>query len=86
MRMGELQSSAMALTAEDVLAHFRSLPPRERLKLVERVVHEAADAERQPAKLSLKEPILDDLSDEEFADFLESIQQMRRDQPMRTPR
>jgi DNA-binding TFAR19-related protein (PDSD5 family) len=86
MQTGELQSSVMALTAEEVLDHLRALPPRERLKLVEQVKQETTEAERQPTGLSNKPPILDDLTDEEFADFLETIARNRREQPMRTPR
>ena len=96
MQTGELQLGAMALTAEDVLAHFRSLPPRERLKLVElveQVVHETAEAEAQggsgsvPARrVTEGPPIYQDLTDQEFEDFMETLQRNRREQPLRTPR
>ncbi len=77
---------AMAVTAEEILELVRQLPPRERLKVVERVVHELLEAESKPALLTDKPPIYDDLSDEEFEDFLETIQRNRREQPLRTPR
>lgn len=83
--MGELQFAAMALTAEDVLAHFRSLPQHERLKLVERVVHEAAEAAAQPARVTDGPPLWEDLSDEEFAEFQETLRKNRRDDVLRTP-
>jgi len=43
-----------------------------------------ADDERYPAK-PIKPPLAD-MSDEEFREFQETIQQARATQPMRTPR
>ena len=43
MHTNELRFRPMGLTAEEILIHVRALPPRERLKLVERVVHEVAE-------------------------------------------
>jgi hypothetical protein len=77
---------AMAVTAEEILELVRQLPPRERLKVVERVVHEVVEADTKAALLTEKPPIYQDLSDEEFEDFLETIQRNRREQPLRTPR
>ena len=34
----------MALTADEILEHAKALPPRERLELVERVVHSLVEA------------------------------------------
>lgn len=34
----------MTMTADEILEHVRALPYRERLKLVERVVHEVAES------------------------------------------
>lgn len=36
---------SMALTADEILEHVKALPPRERLALVERVVHGLVEAE-----------------------------------------
>ncbi len=85
MRTSELQLDAMALTAEDVLAHFRSLPQRERLKLVERVVHEAAEAADRPALVTEGPPLWEDVPDEEFAEFQENLRKNRRGDVLRTP-
>lgn len=35
----------MALTADEILEHVKALPPRERLALVERVVHDLVEPE-----------------------------------------
>ncbi len=76
----------MTLTADEILEHVRALPRRERLKLLERVVHEEVEAESSPVLMTEKPPILDDLSDDEFSDFLETIQRNRRELPLRAPR
>ena len=39
--------AAMGLTAEEILEHARALPPQERLKLVERVVHSLVEQDAQ---------------------------------------
>ncbi len=82
----------MAVTAEEILELVRQLPPRERLKVVERI-HEVADAESQDAApegrargVTEGPPIYQDLSDEEFEDFMETVRRNRREQPLRTPR
>jgi hypothetical protein len=84
---------AMAVTAEEILELVRQLPRPERLKVVERI-HEVAEAEsattppeKPRAKLVTDGPgIYEDLTDEEFDDFMETIRRNRREQPMRTPR
>ena len=69
------------MTAEDILEQVRALPERERLRLVERIVHEVAERlPSQPAK-----PPLADMSDEEFREFQDAIAEARATQPMRTP-
>lgn len=73
----------MTMTADEILEHVRALPYRERLKLVERVVHEAAEPQAEPAKLTEKPPIWADLSDEEFEAFQASLVAWRRGLPMR---
>ena len=49
-------------------------------------MHEEVEAESTPVLMTEKPPILDDLSDEEFSDFLETIQRNRRELPLRAPR
>jgi hypothetical protein len=85
MATGELRSTAMALTADEILEHVRALPPRERLKLVERVVHEAAEAAERPALLTDGPPLWEDVSDEEFEKFQENLRKNRREDVLRTP-
>jgi putative addiction module component (TIGR02574 family) len=41
--------AGMGLTAEEILEHARALPPQERLKLVERVVHSLVEQDEQGA-------------------------------------
>jgi len=76
----------MTMTADEILEHVRALPYRERLKLVERVVHEAVEPQAEPAKLTDKPPLLADLSDEEFDAFQASLAERRRTLPMRAGR
>jgi hypothetical protein len=84
---------AMAVTAEEILELVRQLPPRERLKVVERIheVASAEDAAASPAEPRAKgvtegPAIYQDLSDEEFDEFMETVRRNRREQPLRTPR
>jgi putative addiction module component (TIGR02574 family) len=37
----------MALTADEILEHAKALPPRERLELVERVVHSLVETQSE---------------------------------------
>jgi hypothetical protein len=93
----------MSMTADEILQHVRALPPDERLKLVELVVHDLAvqHASATPASVigafsdepELIETVCEeamqaralsapwsDMSDEEFQEFLDSIQRSRRAQ------
>ncbi len=69
----------MAMTAEDILEQVRALPAKERLRLVETLVHEAG----LPAKV---EPPLAEMTDDEFAEFQSLLARNRETQPMRTPK
>ena len=72
----------MAMTADDIMEQVRALPERERLRLVERIVHEVVEQRPStPAK-----PTLADMTDEEFQQFQDTIQHARATQPLRTPR
>lgn len=86
MATGELRSTAMALTADEILEHVRALPPRERLKLVERVVHEVVEAASPPGLMTDQPPLWADVPDDEFEAFQETLARNRREQPLRTPR
>ena len=69
----------MAMTAEEILEHVRALPERERLRLVERVVHEVLEetpAAPMPAG-ARTDAIWADVSDEEFEAFMKSIRDSR---------
>jgi hypothetical protein len=72
----------MTMTADDIMEQVRALPERERLRLVERIVHEVV--EQKPAAAA--KPPLADMSDEEFQQFQDVIQHARATQPLRTPR
>jgi len=77
----------MAVTAEEIVELVLQLPPRERLKVVERINEvDEAESKGKGALLTEKPAIYQDLSDEEFAEFLETIERNSREQPMRTPR
>ena len=84
MRTDELRWSAMGLTAEQILEHVLALPPRERLKLVERVVHETVeDTGAQTATTAVDDDApWADMTDEEYASFIDGIYR-RREQPRR---
>jgi hypothetical protein len=70
----------MTTTADDILRQVRALPEREQLRLVERIVHEVANRlPKKPAK-----PPLADLTDDEFRELQEVIEEARS-MPMRTP-
>lgn len=70
----------MTTTADDILRQVRALPERERLRLVERIVHEVAN--RLPSKPA--KPPLADLTDDEFRE-LQAVIEESRSMPMRTP-
>ena len=69
----------MAMSAEDILEHVRALPTKERLRLVETLVHEVG----LPAKV---EPPLAEMTDDEFAEFQALLTRNRETQPLRTPK
>lgn len=73
----------MTTTAEDILKQVRALPERERLRLVERIVHEMA--ERTPTAATRMTPldIWGDVDDDEFESFMESIRG-HRSEPWRS--
>lgn len=79
-RNGSGRLEGMSTTAEDILKQVRALPERERLRLVERIVHEVAERmPKQPAK-----PPLADLTDDEFRELQGAIEEARS-MPLRTP-
>lgn len=69
------------LTKEEILEQVRALPTRERLEIVERVVHEVAQA-TSAAPSEVDAPWAD-MDDQEFQDFLDDIERTRREQPLR---
>ena len=70
----------MPTTVEDVLKQVRALPVRERLRLVERIVHEVAEGmPGQPAR-----PPLADLTEDEHRE-LQGVIEEARSMPLRTP-
>lgn len=72
----------MAMTADDILEHIRSLPEAERQRLVERVTEEAA-AQRQAARaVSPARAPLADVSDEEWEAFQQALRDVRRVSPV----
>lgn len=72
----------MTMTADDIMEQVRALPERERLRIVERIVHEVVEQKpSRPAKAPLA-----DMTDEEFQQFQDGIQHARATQPLRTPR
>jgi hypothetical protein len=70
---------AMAMTADEILEHVRALPPRERLKLVERVVHEVAEQTPAPPSVAASgsDAIWADVDDAEYEAFMQSIRSAR---------
>lgn len=69
------------LTKEEILEQVRALPTRDRLEIVERVVHEVAQA-TSPVSSEVDAPWAD-MDDQEFQDFLDDIERTRREQPLR---
>jgi hypothetical protein len=70
---------AIAMTADEILEHVRALPPRERLKLVERVMHEVAEQTpaTPPVAAQGSDAIWADVGDAEFEAFMQSIRSAR---------
>ncbi len=73
----------MTMTADEILEHVRALPYRERLKLVERVVHEAAEA-ADASGIEEDDAPWSDMTDDEYKSLMQDIERMRREQPLRT--
>ncbi|MBL8741760.1 MAG: hypothetical protein JNK04_11720 [Myxococcales bacterium] len=68
----------MALTADDIMEHVRTLPERERLRLVERIRREVVEQRPAvPAPAVGNEAHWADVSDEEFDAFMEAIRTSR---------
>jgi len=69
--------------AEQILEQLRALPPAERLRVVEQVVHEVA-AEVGPQQVSPVESIWSDESDADFEAFRARVQHLRSTDVWRT--
>jgi hypothetical protein len=68
----------MALTAEQILAELRALHPAERLRVVERVVHEvAAEVTPEPPRVGAPHAIWADESDADFERFQRAVRELR---------
>jgi hypothetical protein len=65
----------MRLTAEEILEHLRALPPRERLRVVERTVHEVAQETPGPESAPPlgDDAIWADVDDEQYEAFLRAL-------------
>ena len=71
-------ASVVAMTADEILELVRALPARERLKLVERVVHEVVEeTPAPPAVAPQSDAIWADVDDDEFDAFMQSIRRAR---------
>ncbi len=66
----------MAASAEKILAELRELPPGDRLRIVEQVVHEVASEVAGTPRTS-SGPIWADESDAEFDAFQSAVQRLR---------
>jgi hypothetical protein len=69
------------VTIQEILAFVRALPPRERLRVIEQIVHEVAEAESaaSPAPAA----VWGDASDEEFETFLAAVASARTTDTLR---
>ncbi len=67
------------MTIQEILAFVRSLPPRERLRVVERIMHEVAEADSpaSPASPAQATAPWADASDDEFEAFLATVASAR---------
>jgi len=70
------------MSIAEILAFIRSLPRRERLRVVERIVHEAAEADTVEPPAA-PPAIWRDATDEEFGDFLAAVQSARSSEALR---
>ena len=68
----------MALSAEQILKEIRALPPDERLRVVEQVVHEVAQEVTPTTPVaSLAEAIWGDETDTDFEAFQRVVRELR---------
>ena len=79
----------VAMTAEEILVHMRAVPVSERLRVVEHVVREVADATRTLALEGVsaeRDPfaIFADVPDAEYEAYVEAVQRARRDDVLRS--
>jgi hypothetical protein len=75
----------MTMTADEILEHVRALPYRERLKLVERVVHEAVET-ADASGVEEDDAPWSDMTDDEYKSLMQDIERTRREQPLRAGR
>lgn len=73
----------MAVSAEKILAELRELPPGDRLRIVELVVHEVA-SEVEATRGSSSGSIWADEGDAEFDAFQSAVQRLRAADVWRT--
>ena len=68
----------MALTPDQILAEIRGLPAAERLRVIERVVHEvAAEVTPEAPPMEASDTIWSDESDADFSRFRSAVESMR---------
>ena len=70
------------MTIQEILAFVRALPPRERLHVVERIMHEVAEAEGAASPVQ-PTAVWGDASDEEFETFLATVSSARNSDTLR---
>ena len=83
MANGEVHLMAMAMTVDEILEHVRALPPREQVKLIERVAHEVVDAVPAARAEVGDDAPWADMPDDEFESLMTDIRRTRSSQPMR---
>jgi len=67
----------MAMTADDIMEQIRALPERERLRLVERVVHEVVEQQPVTPTVARTDALWADVSDDEYAAFEAALREVR---------
>jgi hypothetical protein len=67
----------MTMTADDIMEQIRALPERERLRLVERVVHEVVEQKPAAPTVAHTDALWADVSDEEYAEFEAALREAR---------
>jgi hypothetical protein len=78
----------MAQTAEEILEQVRALPERERLRLVERIVHDVVEQSASGAasgELGIDDSPWPDMTDDEYEGFQRAMKEARA-MPLRTPK